>query len=91
MLSYTETAHKIKEAENVNFVVAPLPIEIDEEEFYKDSIASPYDSFKHVFADLEIPSQMLSLNMIKDIDTNNIFYRLQNIVLGILCKAGGVP
>ncbi len=91
MLSYTETAHKIKEAGNVNFVVAPLPIEIDEEEFYKDSIASPYDSFKHVFADLEIPSQMLSLNMIKDIDTNNIFYRLQNIVLGILCKAGGVP
>ena len=91
MLSYAETAHKVKKAENVNFVVAALPIEIDEEEFYKDSIASPYDSFKHVFADLEIPSQMLSLNMIKDIGTNNIFYRLQNIVLGILCKAGGVP
>lgn len=91
MLSYTETAHKIKEAENINFAIAALPIEIDEEEFYKDSVVSPYDSFKYVFADLEIPSQMISLNMMKDIGTDNVFYRLQNIVLGILCKSGGVP
>lgn len=90
-LSYQEKAFEIKNADGVNFAISVLPIEVDEEEFYNDSVDSPYDTFKRVFADLNIPSQMVSLNMFKDLGTQNITYRLQNIILGILSKSGGVP
>lgn len=90
-LSYQEKANEIKKAEGVNFVISVLPIDVDEEEFYNYSINSPYDSFKRVFADLNIPSQMMSLNMIEKLGTQNITYTLQNLVLGILCKSGGMP
>lgn len=29
--------------------------------------------------------------MVKDLGSNNIKYRLQNLILGILCKSGGIP
>jgi len=90
-LSYQETAHKIKNSKGVNFAISVIPIDIDEEDFYNDSVNSLYDSFKRVFADLNIPSQMLSLSMVNDLNTKNITYRLQNIILGILSKSGGVP
>lgn len=90
-LSYEETAHEIKKSPNINFAVAALPIELDEADYYDDSVASPYDSFKRVFADLDIPPQMVSLSMVKNLGTNNVRYRLQNLILGILCKSGGIP
>lgn len=89
-LSYEEIARQVKSIEKIDFVIAALPIEADEEDFY-DSTASPYDSFKRAFADLGLPSQMVSVGMINDLGTNNVKYRLQNIILGILCKSGGIP
>ena len=90
-LSYRERAQEIKAVSAVNFVISTLPIEADEEEFFQDSVDSPYDSYKRAFADLNLPSQMVSINMAKDLNTKNAAYRLQNIVLGILSKSGGVP
>ena len=90
-LSYEETAREISKISGINFAIAALPLEFDEEDYYDDSVASPYDSFKKVFADLGIPSQMVSLSMVKDLGSNNIKYRLQNLILGILCKSGGIP
>lgn len=90
-LSYEEIAHEISNISDVNFAIAVLPLELDEEDYYDDSVASPYDSFKKVFADLRIPSQMVSLNMVKDLGNKNVKYRLQNLILGILCKSGGIP
>lgn len=90
-LSYQEKAREIKNAEGVNFAISVLPIDVDEEEFYNDSVSSPYDPFKCVFADLNIPSQMVSLNMFEELNNKNITYRFQNIILGILSKSGGVP
>lgn len=90
-LSYNEKAHEIKSIPDINFVVSTLPVEADEEDFYNDSVDSPYDSYKRTFADLNLPSQMVSMNMAKDLGTRNISYRLQNIILGILSKSGGIP
>lgn len=90
-LSYEETAHEISNISCINFAIAALPLEFDEEDYYDDSIASPYDSFKKAFANLGIPSQMVSLSMVKDLGSNNVKYRLQNLILGILCKSGGIP
>ena len=90
-LSYEETAREISKISSINFAIAALPLEFDEEDYYDDSVASPYDSFKKVFADLGIPSQMVSLSMVKDLGSNNVKYRLQNLILGILCKSGGIP
>lgn len=90
-LSYEEMAREVKKAAGVNFAIAAIPVEFDEEEYYDESVASPYDSFKRVFADLGIPSQMVSLSMIRDLGTKNVTYRLQNLILGILCKSGGIP
>ena len=90
-LSYEETAREISKISGINFAIAALPLEFDEEDYYDDSVASPYDSFKKVFADLGIPSQMVSLSMVKDLGSNNVKYRLQNLILGLLCKSGGIP
>ncbi|MGN0583449.1 MAG: Piwi domain-containing protein [Oscillospiraceae bacterium] len=90
-LSYKEKAQEIKKISGINFVMSTLPIETDEDEFYKDDVDSPYESYKCAFADLNLPSQMISINMVKDLGTKNVAYRLQNIILGILSKSGGVP
>lgn len=90
-LSYKEKAQEIKSISAVNFVMSTLPIEADEDEFYKDDVNSPYDAYKCAFADLNLPSQMISINMVKELGTKNVSYRLQNIILGILSKSGGIP
>lgn len=90
-LSYKEKAQKIKSIPCIDFVLSTLPIEADEDEFYKDDVNSPYDSYKCSFADLNLSSQMISINMVKDLRTKNVTYRLQNIILGILSKSGGIP
>lgn len=89
-LSYKEVALQIKKNDKVNFVLSALPIEDDEEDFF-DENTSPYDNFKKILADLSIPSQMVSNAMYKEINNSSIQYRLQNIILGILCKSGGIP
>lgn len=90
-LSYKEKAQEIKNISQINFVVSALPIEADEDEFFRDDIDSPYDAYKRIFADFNLPSQMVSLNMAKELSDNKISYRLWNIILGILVKSGGVP
>lgn len=90
-LSYKEKALEIKSIPAIDFVLSTLPIEADEDEFYKDDVNSPYDAYKCAFADLNLPSQMISINMVKELGTKNVSYRLQNIILGILSKSGGIP
>jgi argonaute-like protein implicated in RNA metabolism and viral defense len=83
MLSYKEVATKIKHLALADFVLSVLPF---------DESQSPYEPFKDVFAELSMPSQMVSLESFKtktnDYDRQNY---LQNVALGILCKCGGVP
>ena len=89
--SYNEIANKIKSIPEINFVISTLPSEKDEEDFQDDFVSPPYDSYKNIFADLDLPSQMVSINLEKDIGTNNLNWKLQNIILGILAKSGGIP
>lgn len=89
--SYNEIADKIKSIPEINFVISTLPSEKDEEDFQDDFVSPPYDSYKNIFADLDLPSQMVSINLSKDIGTNNLNWKLQNIILGILAKSGGIP
>lgn len=91
LLSYDETAQEIKKIDKINFAIVVVPIEEDEEDYDNNSISSPYDSFKKSFAKLNIPSQMVSLSMYKDIGNPNVKFRLQNLILGLLCKSGGIP
>ncbi|MDE6003875.1 MAG: hypothetical protein K2G88_00625, partial [Oscillospiraceae bacterium] len=88
--SYEETANEIKKIPQINFVISALPIE-EEEEAYYDEPTSPYDGFKKAFARLELPSQMVSIEMQKKLKSSNGVYSLQNIALGILSKSGGIP
>ena len=89
--SYNEIANKIKSIPEINFVISTLPSEKGEEDFQDDFVSQPYDSYKNIFADLDLPSQMVSINLSKDIGTNNLNWKLQNIILGILAKSGGIP
>lgn len=89
-LSYETTAKGIKKNPEIKFVISVLPIDNDEDSYYEETV-SPYSSFKKVFASLELPSQMVSLEMINTLSTNNAVFYLQNLALGILSKSGGIP
>lgn len=89
-LSYKEKAREIHNNPEINFVVSVLPLDTDEE-YYIDCVDSPYDAYKNVFADLKLPSQMVSIKACNDLGSNAAYYRLENIILGILCKNGGIP
>lgn len=91
LLSYQEKAQEIKNIPEINFVISTLPIAAEEEDFYQDAVESPYDAYKCAFAERNLPSQMISMNMATELGTKNISYRLQNIILGILSKSGGIP
>lgn len=89
-LSYKEKAREIHNNPEINFVVSVLPLDTDEE-YYIDCVDSPYDTYKNVFADLKLPSQMVSIKACNDLGSNAAYYKLENIILGILCKNGGIP
>lgn len=85
---YKRAALKVKKENNVDFVIAMVLDGMDDE--------GPYNPFKTILAEASIPSQMVSVGTAKKIVMEpkgemNSKYILQNIVLGILGKTGGVP
>lgn len=85
-LSLKIRAEEISKSKAINFVVCIVPMKNDDSEYSPEQ--PYYDIFKKVFADINIPSQMVSLNKF---NSSNINSCLQNIALGILGKSGGVP
>lgn len=85
---YKKVAEKVKEYNKVEFVIAIIPDLNDESE------ENPYNPFKKVWAEKNIPSQMISVKtakILKDSKSNTGLYYLHNIILGILGKIGGIP
>lgn len=85
---YKKVAQKVKEYNKVEFVIAIIPDLNDESE------ENPYNPFKKVWAEKNIPSQMISVKtakILKDSKSNTGLYYLHNIILGILGKIGGIP
>lgn len=86
---YKRIAKVVKEKEDLDFIIAVIP-DRDEED-----IDTPYNPFKKVWAEYNIPSQMISLKTVKVLndksDKNTGLYYLHNIALGILGKIGGIP
>ena len=85
ILEYKRAALELRKSADIDIVIALIPNGMDED--------SPYNPFKRVWAELIIPSQMITMK------TANLFrqnakearYYLHNIVLGILGKVGGIP
>lgn len=86
---YKRAAYKLKDVDEADIVIAIIPNESDEN--------NPYSPFKTILAELNIPSQMVSLKTANkfNLDAKNnqtgSKYYLHNIVLGILGKTGGIP
>ena len=85
---YKKAANKVKSYDKVKFVIAIVPNlnEGDEE--------NPYNPFKKVWSEFNIPSQMISMKtskILRECNGNNGLYYLHNIALGILGKIGGIP
>ena len=84
---YKRAANKLKKIEGLDMVIALVPDEIDED--------GPYNPFKTIWAESNIPSQMISLNtanlFLNETTGNHSKFYLFNIVLGILGKTGGIP
>lgn len=88
MTDYKRAAMKLKKIEGIDMVIAVVPDGKDSD--------NPYNPFKKVWAEANIPSQMIRMR------TAELFFRgkaagnatkfyLHNIVLGILGKTGGIP
>ncbi len=85
---YKKVAKKVKEYNKVEFVIAIIPDLNEEDE------ENPYNPFKKVWAEMNIPSQMISVKtakLLKESKGNTGLYYLHNIILGILGKIGGIP
>lgn len=85
---YKKVAEKVKEYNKVEFVIAIIP------NLNEESEENPYNPFKKVWAEKNIPSQMISVKtakILKDSKNNTGLYYLHNIILGILGKIGGIP
>lgn len=85
---YKKTAMKLKNYHNIQFVIAIVP------NLNEDDIENPYNPFKKIWAELNLPSQMISLKtaeIFKNSTNQTALYYLHNISLGILGKIGGVP
>lgn len=85
---YKKTAMKLKNYHNIEFVIAIVP-NLNEED-----IENPYNPFKKIWAELNLPYQMISLKtaeIFKNSTNQTALYYLHNISLGILGKIGGVP
>lgn len=85
---YKRAAQRLRKVEGIDIVIGIVPDGMDED--------GPYNPFKTIWAEANIPSQMISMK------TAQLFYRgkregnkskyyLHNIVLGILGKTGGIP
>ncbi|MDZ4992308.1 hypothetical protein GNF80_04880 [Clostridium perfringens] len=85
---YKKAALKLNNYNNIDFVIAIVPDMSDEE------IENSYNPFKKIWAELNLPSQMISVKtaemFVKSRDNTALYY-LHNIVLGILGKVGGIP
>lgn len=88
MREYKKAADKVKAYDKVKFIIAIVPNLNDGDE------ENPYNPFKKIWAELNMPSQMISIKTSKilseDTGYNGLYY-LHNIALGILGKIGGVP
>jgi len=85
---YKKTALKLKNYHNIQFVIAIVP------NVNEDDIENPYNPFKKIWAELNLPSQMISVKtaeMFKNSTNQTALYYLHNISLGILGKIGGIP
>lgn len=86
---YKRAAYKLKDTNDIDIVIALVPDTEDED--------SPYSPFKKIWAEMNIPSQMITIKtarlFVEDAHKNGMAakYYLQNIVLGILGKTGGIP
>lgn len=83
---YKRSAKIVGEVEGIDIVIAIVPNGSDDD--------SPYNPFKTIWADANIPSQMISIDtaqLFARDKSNTTKYYLQNIVLGILGKTGGIP
>jgi argonaute-like protein implicated in RNA metabolism and viral defense len=86
---YKRAALEFRKAADIDIVIALIPDGLDED--------SPYNPFKKIWAELNIPSQMLTMKTARlfaedaRVDGSKARYYLQNIVLGILGKTGGIP
>ena len=86
---YKRAALELREIDDLDIVIALIPDNVDEE--------SPYTPFKKIWAEMNIPSQMLTMKtarlFVQDakMNGNKARYYLHNIVLGILGKTGGIP
>lgn len=85
---YKRAAQRLRKVEGIDIVIGIVPDGMDED--------GPYNPFKTIWAEANIPSQMISMK------TAQLFYRgkkegnkskyyLHNIVLGIFGKTGGIP
>ena len=89
ILDYKRAAYKLKDIEDVDIVIALIPDGMDED--------NPYNPFKKIWAEMNIPSQMITLKTAKlflqdaKVKGSKARYYLHNIVLGILGKTGGIP
>ena len=86
---YKRAAYELRKTADVDIVLALIPDGTDEE--------SPYNPFKKIWAEMNVPSQMISMKTArlfmqdtKAKGTKERYY-LHNIVLGILGKTGGIP
>lgn len=84
---YKRAANKIRKIDGIDMVIALVPDGMDED--------GPYNPFKSIWAESNIPSQMLSMStanlFLNEKSGNTSKYYLYNIVLGILGKTGGIP
>ncbi|MBE5870655.1 MAG: hypothetical protein E7294_05295 [Lachnospiraceae bacterium] len=86
---YKRAARELRNVADVDIVIALIPDGMDEE--------SPYNPFKKIWAEMNIPSQMLTMKTAKlfaqdaRVNGSKARYYLHNIVLGILGKTGGIP
>lgn len=87
IIDYKRAAQKIKKLDEVDIVIAIVPDGMDED--------GPYNPFKTIWAEANIPSQMVSIRTAElfanETTASTSKYYLHNIVLGILGKTGGTP
>lgn len=78
-LMLKEIANEISKNPRTDFVICFVPMESDDNEYSPDK--KYYDIFKKVFADINMPSQMISKNFLDKLGNDGIKYYLQNIAL----------
>lgn len=85
---YKRAANHLRKIEDMDIVIGIVPDEMDDD--------GPYNPFKSIWAEVNIPSQMVSVKTARlfergKAEGNKTKYYLHNILLGILGKAGGIP